>query len=162
MIENKAKTQGGIIDLNRAQIEQRAAFLALVYDEALKNRTEPDKTARAASRRVGEFYGNSFKNKLPDGSGIAEFSRLMYNGLTLKTYEIESVLVSEEVLEVEYGYCPLVSVWQKLGFSDERINILCDIAMEFDRAIAGVLGYQIEITGTIASGCSRCKIKYSR
>jgi hypothetical protein len=85
---------------------------------------------------------------------------------TLFTEKIQSILEikilesTDDKLSVDFGYCPLVAGWQKLGCSDEEIARLCDIAMEGDRGIAESFKGRLELGGTIASGHSTCQVQF--
>ena len=68
----------------------------------------------------------------------------------------------KDTLEVEFHYCPLLKAWQKMGYDDEKLAKLCDIAMDGDRGIAAGLGCTIDITDTLAKGCPTCKIAYHK
>ena len=67
---------------------------------------------------------------------------------------------TDNELSIDFGYCPLVAAWQKLGCTDEEIERLCDIAMEGDRGIAESFGGKMELGGTIAKGDKKCQIRF--
>ncbi|MEG1564881.1 MAG: L-2-amino-thiazoline-4-carboxylic acid hydrolase, partial [Bacteroides sp.] len=89
------------------------------------------------------------------------FKEVFLPELGLKTFEMQTEQTEDEVLVI-FHYCPLVNAWKKLGFSDERIAKLCDIAMEGDRGIAANNELKFELGDTIASGCATCKMTMSR
>jgi hypothetical protein len=159
-LKNTPKVAGGIIDLNRAQIEHRAAWMALMFEEAEKAGFNMEEATRRAIKRMGNFHGGFFKDSLGDDDGFDAFKSLFFNGIAIKTFEMDKIEISENELKVEFNYCPLLNAWQKLGISDEKCNKLCDIAMDGDRGIAETLGYKLELTDTIASGCNSCKMRF--
>jgi len=161
-IRNKPTINGGIIDLNRSMIEHRASWLALIFDEALKAGADAETFTRKAVFRMGCQHGNELSAKLCKGDSLIIFEKTFLNGLAIKTFEMETLKSSDDELIVEFGYCPLLSAWQKLGFSDDRNYTLCDIAMEGDRGIAESLGYHLVLQQTLASGDKKCRIKYER
>ncbi len=108
-----------------------------MYDEALKEGADAQNMTRNAVRRCGFFHP-----------------------VAMKTFEMDSVQVTDNELTVEFHYCPLVTAWQKIGVDDETCAVLCDIAMEGDRAMAEAIGARLEITDTIAKGCNSCKMKF--
>ena len=55
---------------------------------------------------------------------------------------MDNIEADHDNLKVEFNYCALVNAWKKLGFDDEKIALLCDIAMEGDRGIAEVMGLE--------------------
>lgn len=67
---------------------------------------------------------------------------------------------TDDKLIVDFGYCPLVAAWQKLGCSDDEIARLCDIAMEGDRGIGERFGGRLELGGTIADGSGTCQVRF--
>ena len=91
-------------------------------------------------------------------------------GLKKKLFTIPAQLVFEmKILEstdhklsIDFGYCPLVAAWQKLGCNDEEMVRLCDIAMEGDRGIAESFGGKMELGGTIAGGDKKCEIRFTK
>ncbi len=56
---------------------------------------------------------------------------------------------------------PLVASWQKMGFSDEDIDLLCDMVMEGDRGVADANGFKLHLGSTIGSGCDKCNIHFT-
>ena len=75
-------------------------------------------------------------------------------------FEMNILAVSDNELSIDFGYCPLVAAWQKLGCSDEQIERLCDIAMEGDRGIARSFGGKLELGETIAEGHNKCQLRF--
>jgi hypothetical protein len=159
-LKNKPKIGGGIIDLNRAQIEHRASWMALMYEEAEKEGFNIEQATRRAIKRMGNFHGALFKSSLGDGNDFEKFKGIFFNGIAIKTFEMDKIQTSENELKVEFNYCPLLTAWQKLDVSEEQCAKLCDIAMDGDRGIAEALGYKLELTDTIASGCNSCKMRF--
>ncbi len=160
MIKNEPKIKGGIIDLNRAQIEQRAAAIALTYQKALEEGADAEKIGLAASTAMGKYLGDQELHKMEDPSDVSEFTSRYFNGIALKTFEIEKTHDTREEVKLEFNYCPLVAMWQKLNFSEDEIAKLCDIAMESDRSLAKTMGFSLEITDTIAKGSKKCHMKF--
>jgi predicted ArsR family transcriptional regulator len=158
-IRNVASFSGGLIDLNRAQVEHRATWLAYMYDEALKEGVDAHNMTRNAVRRCGFFHGEFYQNS-SSSVDFEKFNKQFFHPVAMKTFEMDSVQVTDNELTVEFHYCPLVTAWQKIGVDDETCAVLCDIAMEGDRAIAEAIGARLEITDTIAKGCNSCKMKF--
>jgi len=44
-------------------------------------------------------------------------------------FEMDVKECTDDLLAIDFHYCPLVKAWQKQGCSDEEIALLCDIAM---------------------------------
>ena len=66
-----------------------------------------------------------------------------------RMFEMEFTKCTDDELNVEFHYCPLVTAWQELGFDDETIVTLCDIAMDGDRGIAAENGFEFTLGDTI-------------
>ncbi|QVL50120.1 MAG: L-2-amino-thiazoline-4-carboxylic acid hydrolase [Thiocapsa sp.] len=160
-IRNVPKISAGLIDLIRAQIEHRATWMALMHEQAERAGVDADTLARAAIHRCGTFHGERFKDVLPE-SDCAVFGQRYFDGVTVKTFEIDIADATPDALHVRFGYCPLVAAWQKLGFDDARCATLCDLAMEGDRAVAATQGINLEIGETIAQGGSCCEMRFRR
>ena len=47
---------------------------------------------------------------------------------------------TDDELNIDFHYCPLVKAWQKAGCTDEEIATLCDIAMCGDHGIGEAYG----------------------
>lgn len=146
----------------RVATEHRATWLATIMEEAEKAGVEPEEFLRKGIFSCGIMHGENYKAKLTDKEDIGEFGDQMFGEIGKNAYEVDIVRKEHDCLELEFHYCPLLKAWQKLGYSDERLARLCDIAMDGDRGIAAGLGYDIEITDTLAKGCPTCKIAYRR
>lgn len=160
-IKNTPTIKGGIIDLNRIQIEHRATWMALMYKEMEKEGYNIEAATRRAIKKTGNIHGAMFQ--LNDTfTSFEDFKKKFFNGIAIKTFEMENIIASEKELTVEFNYCPLLSAWQKLELSNNDCAKLCDIAMDGDRGIAEKMGYELELTDTIASGCNKCKIRFHK
>jgi L-2-amino-thiazoline-4-carboxylic acid hydrolase len=144
----------------RAAIEDRATWFALLYEEFSKHL--PADKVEELSRAAIHKYGIMKAKKDP-----ADFEPKSW---VIRHKEKGSADVFSS--EIEYdddhavqmmGYCPLVESWKKLGLSDEKIDLYCDIAMDGDRGRAdGHDGIVMELSDTIAKGCSSCKLTIHR
>jgi hypothetical protein len=159
-IINKPISGGGIIDLNRSQIEHRALWIAKIYEEMVKSGTDAEGILRRAVRSTGNIHGEIFRSATGNSGVPDDFRKVIYNGVAAKTFDMTAIEAGEKDLSVEFHYCPLVNAWQKIDLSDEVIGLLCDITMEGDRGIADTMGYKLELTDTIATGCPVCKMRF--
>ena len=50
-------------------------------------------------------------------------------------FEMDVLKSTDDELNIDFHYCPLVKAWQKAGCTDEEIACLCDIAMCGDHGI---------------------------
>ena len=149
-------------EINRAQIEHRAAWLALVYDEMVKAGVDAEAIIRQAIKRCGKIHGENIKKRCGDPKNLGDFRNVFLTGLVEKTFNVNPVNGDENFLSINFNYCALVKAWKKLGFDDKTCALLCDMAMEGDRSIAEVMEYQFELGQTIAQGCPDCKLRFSR
>ena len=80
----------------------------------------------------------------------------------LDIFEMD-VNTADGCMTATFHYCPLVKSWQKLGFSEEKIAELCDIAMDGDRGIADTLpDYEFTLESTLAGGARVCRLVFTR
>ena len=161
-IVNNPSIDEEIINVNRAAIEHRATWMGLIYDEMVKAGVEDaEAICRKAIKRCGLIHGEKFKNICAGSKDCRVFGDAFANELGVKTFEMTPSRAENE-LHLSFHYCPLVAAWKKLGFSDERIALLCDIAMDGDRGIAEANELKFNLGDTIASGCATCEVNMSR
>ncbi len=80
----------------------------------------------------------------------------------LDIFEMD-VNTADGCMTATFHYCPLVRSWQKLGFSEEKIAELCDIAMDGDRGIVSQNpSLRFELGETIGKGGSKCVVRVSK
>jgi hypothetical protein len=149
-------------EVNRTQIEHRATWMGLIYDELVKTGIDAEPVLRRAIKRCGHIHGENFKKQLAEPDDCAEFRKVFLGNLGINTFNMNPVTADRDNLRVDFHYCALVSAWQKLGFDDETCALLCDIAMDGDRGIAEVMGLKLELGETIAGGCADCKLHFHK
>jgi hypothetical protein len=149
-------------EVNRAQIEHRALWMALMYDEMVKAGVDAEGVMRKAIRRCGHIHGEALKEKCKNPADCGELSKVFLSGLVVKTFDMRPIEAAKDSLNVDFHYCALVAAWQKLGLDDKTCALLCDIAMEGDRGIAEVMGLKLELPQTIAGGCPVCKLHFHK
>ena len=151
-----------LAEVNRAQIEHRAAWMGLIYDEMIKAGVDAEAIIRRAVKRCGKIHGGNIREKCADPQNMEDFRKAFLTGLVEKTFDVNPVSGDSVSLGIKFNYCALVQAWKKLGFDDKTCALLCDIAMEGDRGIAEVMGYQFELGQTIAQGCPDCSLRFSK
>jgi hypothetical protein len=77
-------------------------------------------------------------------------------------FEMRAVTCTDDRLDIDFHYCPLVAARQSHGATDEQIARLCDIAMQGDRGVAGSFGCELDLGETIAKGYGKCEILSAR
>ena len=155
MITNKPAIVGDKkTDDLRAAIEHRAAWFYLMIESARKKGLDTS-FAREAIFNCGCFHG---ENKFPQTNDIKTFAAAFANENVVKVFEMD-VNTTDERLDIEFHYCPLVEAWKKLGVTDGDISELCDIAMEGDRGIISVYdSFEFKLGKTIAQGNEVCEV----
>ena len=167
-------TQGSIDEMaavNRKQIEHRATWMALIYDEMVKAGIDGEAVIRRAIKRCGRIHGEDMKKRCGDPNSIEDFKRAFLSDVGMKTFEMRVVDdgASQEAtsdkaasFNIDFHYCALVSAWKKLGLDDQTCGLLCDMAMDGDRTIAEVMGLQFDLGQTIAQGCPDCQLRFRK
>jgi hypothetical protein len=140
----------------RAAIQDRATWFALLFDEF--STALPEEQVIELSRKAIHKFGLLKAKKDPEPFGAKEW--------VLRHKEKGSADIFDS--DIEYSdtqavqkmkYCALVEAWKIMGFGPEKIELLCDIAMEGDRGRAdGHEGVSMELGETIAKGCDFCKL----
>ncbi|GMO41648.1 MAG: hypothetical protein Pg6C_02610 [Treponemataceae bacterium] len=149
-------------EVNRAQIEHRATWMGLIYDEMVKAGVDAEPIIRRAIKRCGRIHGENIKKRCADSENCEDFRKAFLSDLVIKTFDMRPINVERNSLSVDFHYCALISAWQKLGFDDKSCELLCDMAMDGDRGIAEVMGLKFELARTIAQGCPDCKLRFSK
>lgn len=146
------------VEIARSCMEHRAIWMGLIYDEMVKAGVEnAEEITRRAIYRCGQYHGGLMKAACGGSEDCRDFSRAFNSELDQKEFEMDVVHTPNDI-HITFHYCPLVAGWQKLGFDDERIALLCDMAMEGDRGIMAVNGLSLELGDTIGRGCDVCKM----
>ena len=165
---NSNNAQTSIDDMatvNRKQIEHRAMWMALIYDEMVKAGIDGEAVIRRAIKRCGQIHGEGIKERCGDSGNIEDFKKAFLNDVGMKTFEMQLVdgdASNKAALSIDFHYCALVSAWKKLGLDDKTCALLCDMAMDGDRGIAEVMGLQFDLGRTIAQGCPDCQLRFSK
>ena len=150
------------INLARSCIEHRATWMALTYAEMEKRGVDAEGVTRAAIRKCGTDQGSRIRAACANPADLRDFYAAFLTEDTKKFFEMDIKTAAPEALGIEFHYCALVNAWKKLGLGDDRIDLLCDIAMEGDRGIAESMGITLDLTDTIAKGCATCKLRFHR
>jgi len=162
-IKNTANPVDEIVQVNRAQIEHRATWMGLIYDEMVKAGVDAEAIVRKAIKRCGVIHGENIKKRCADPNNCADFKTAFLSDLVINTFDMRSIKADNDSLSVEFNYCALITAWQKLGFDDKTCDLLCDMAMEGDRGIAEVMGLELDLSETIAKGdCPCCKLLFHK
>lgn len=146
------------IEAMRNSFEFRATWMALLI-EAAEKRGLDISFAREAITKCGCFHG---VNKYNPNQTLEQFVETFGPQDILDIFEMD-IETTEDCMTATFHYCPLVKAWQKLGFSEEKIAELCDVAMDGDRGIVSQNpGLHFELGETIGKGSDKCIVKVSK
>ena len=161
-IKNVANKVDALAEVNRAQIEHRATWMGLIYDEMKKAGLDAEGIIRKAIKRCGVFHGENYRKRCADPKNCEDFYKVFPGELGKKSFNMDPIGADRDNLNAEFHYCALISSWQKLGFDDSTIDLLCDMAMEGDRGIAEAMGLKLSLTDPLAKGCQSCKLHFHK
>ena len=161
-IKNKPGPVDRVAEVNRAQIEHRATWMGLIYDEMKKAGIDAEPIIRRAIKRTGHMHGEDIKKRCADPNDCVDFRKAFLSELVVHSFDMRPINAEKKSLNVDFHYCALVSAWQKLGFDDKTCDLLCDMAMDGDRGIAEVMGLDFKLGDTIAKGCESCQLHFRK
>lgn len=161
-ITNEPKLKNKLLQAIREQLEHRALWMYLLCDEAKKKGLAPEEYAPAAIKRCGLYQGAGLRKKAGGSESLKGLKKTLFTKPAQWVFEMKIQRCTDDNLDIDFHYCPLVKAWQKQGCSDEEIQMLCDHAMCGDRGIAESFGCQLELPKTIAKGDGVCEIRFVR
>ncbi|MBI9083702.1 MAG: L-2-amino-thiazoline-4-carboxylic acid hydrolase [Desulfobacterales bacterium] len=160
-IKNISKRNNFVIKAVRGTLEHRATWLYLLVKEAEKKGIGWEEIGYPAIRACGHIHGENLVD-LSSTSSLKGLKKKLFTLPAQMVFDMKILEVTDNKLSIDFGYCPLVAAWQKLGCTDKEIERLCDIAMEGDRGIAESFGGKLELGGTIAHGDEKCQIRFMK
>ncbi len=148
----------------RRQIEHRALWLGLIFDEMRKaGIDDTEKILRNAVRRCGSIHGERHRANCQDPENLNDFRALFFNDRGQTLFEMTDIKSDHDNAWSTFHYCALVEAWRGAGcFSDEDIALLCDIAMDGDRGVAEKMGVTLDISTKISEGCENCQLHFHK
>ena len=161
-IVNEPKHKFGLLQAIREQLEHRALWMYLLCDEAKKKGLDATTYAPDAIKRCGLYQGANLRAKAGGGDSLKGLKKTLFTKPAQWVFEMDVKRCTDDNLDIDFHYCPLVKAWQKQGCSDEEIKLLCDHAMCGDRGIAESFGAELQLPATIANGDGICKIRFMR
>ena len=161
-IVNEPKLKNPLLMAIREQLEHRALWMYLLCDEAKKKGLNPEEYAPEAIKRCGRYQGALLVEKGGMGKSLKGLKKALFGKAAQWVFEMKILRCTDDHLDIDFHYCPLVKAWQKQGCSDEEIQLLCDHAMCGDRGIAESFGCKLELPKTIAKGDGVCEIRFVR
>ena len=161
-VVNEPKIKNGLLQAIREQLEHRALWMYLLCDEAKKKGLPPEEYAPAAIKRCGLYQGALLREKGGMGQSLKGLKKTLFGLAAQLVFEMKILNCTDDNLDIDFHYCPLVKAWQKQGCSDDEIALLCDHAMCGDRGIAESFGCELDLPKTIAKGDGVCQIRFVR
>ncbi len=160
-VKNEPKIKNPVIKAVREQLEHRALWMYLLCDEAGKKGLTWEDFAPVAIHRCGLYQGAGLVQKGGTQS-LRGLKKTLFNLPARMVFEMKIQNCTDDALDIDFHYCPLVKAWQKQGCTDAEIARLCDMAMCGDRGIAESYGCELLLPQTIAGGADTCQIRFRR
>ena len=161
-IKNEAKIKNPLIVAIREQLEHRALWMYLLCDEAKKKGLDSSEYAGEAIHRCGLYQGAGLRKKAGGGESLKGLKKTLFTKPAQWVFEMDIKRCTDDNLDIDFHYCPLVKAWQKAGCSDDEISMLCDIAMCGDRGIGERYNAELDLPKTIARGDDICHLRYHK
>lgn len=161
-IKNEPKIKNPIIAAIREQLEHRALWMYLLCDEAEKKGLDSKDYAPAAIKRCGLYQGANLRKKAGSGESLKGLKKTLFSKFAQWVFEMDIKRCTDDNLDIDFHYCPLVKAWQNAGCSDEEIAMLCDIAMCGDHGIGECYGSVLDLPKCIAKGDDICSLRYHK
>lgn len=158
-IINRAKYNNPILKAIRGTLEHRATWLYLLLKEAEKKGIRWEDIGYQAIGNCGCIQGEELSD-MGKNSSLKVLKKRLFTKAAQIVFEMKIIKSTDKILEIDFGYCPLICAWQKLGCTDKDIKRLCDISMEGDRGIAKAFGGRLDLGETIANGAKRCQVRF--
>lgn len=163
-ISNQPKnTDDKEVNKLRNAIIHRGLWMGLILKEAKDRGLDWETIGREAVFKTGCIHGDGIKNRMDVPGSLVSFGNTFFTEDIRKIFEIEVKEITEEVLKLEYGYCPLLTAWQTIGLEGETLAKVCDIAMCGDRGIESRFDeFEFELGKTLAEGNNICEVSFYR
>lgn len=147
----------------RGAIIHRGLWMGLILKEAKERGLDWEGIGRSAVFKTGCIHGDGIKERMDVPGSMVSFGNTFFTSDIRKIFEIEVKEITEEILKLEYGHCPLITAWQSVGIEGEMLEKLCDIAMCGDRGIESRFSeFEFELGKTIAQGNPVCEVNFHR
>ncbi|HEY3364980.1 MAG TPA: L-2-amino-thiazoline-4-carboxylic acid hydrolase [Symbiobacteriaceae bacterium] len=152
-------TYAEAVNLVRGAIEDRATWFHLLTQEADRLGYNAEEFARKAIRDFGCLKSN----KMVPTESMEEFVEQFAHKLVYNAFEMEVVSCTEDRAELHFHYCALAEAWKKLGLSPDRIDTLCQWAVEGDYGVMNNFpALEFDPALRIAAGHDHCKMVFTR
>lgn len=161
IIVNEPRIKNPLIKAIRELLEHRALWLYVLTDQARQAGLPPDAYASRAVTRCGLFQGKQLVAK-GGTTSLKGLKKTLFNKPAQWVFEMKVRRSTDDNLDIDFHYCPLVAAWQQQGCNAEEIHQLCEMAMSGDRGIARSFGCHMDLRTAIARGDSHCEVRFAR
>lgn len=159
-MDNHFSTEEAYTQRLRMLIGQRASLFYFMVDELEQAGIDWEPIARRAFFRYGCQRGGSSYSQTED---LQQFAREIVNPFSQKCFEMELTECSAEKAVIDFHHCPLLDAWQKTTDDPERLDLLCDVAMDGDRGVASLYPcFEFTLEQRIAAGDPVCRLVYTK
>ena len=122
-VKNEAKYKNPLLVAIREQLEHRAYWMYLLLDEAGKRGLDWKEFGEPAIRRCGLDHGMRHVKKGKTDS-LKGLKKVLFTKPAQLVFEMDVLKSTDDELNIDFHYCPLVKAWQKAGCTDEEIATL--------------------------------------
>ena len=161
IIKNEPKYKNKLLQAIREQLEHRAYWLYLLCDEAEKRGLDWKEFGYPAIRRCGLDHG-ARHIRAGKTDSLKGLKKVLFTKPAQLVFEMDILESTDNTLNIDFHYCPLVKAWQNAGCSDEEIAELCDIAMCGDHGIGECYSAVLDLPKCIAKGDDVCSLRYHK
>ena len=156
MLKTDRSQQSPEIEAMRNMIKDRGKYL---YQLAVACKQDnPDTWEETFRKGLTEYGCANFRAKFKDVKTLDEFINRYLSDTTKKIFDSDLIEKDEKHLVIKAGYCPLMHAWVESGGSDEFVKLLCDIAMDGDRAMVNSIDtVDFSLQKSLAFGDHQCE-----
>lgn len=103
------------------------------------------------------------RTSFPETDSVKEFAAVYQTEDWVKTFDTVVRECTDDKLVVNSYYCPLLEAWRELTDDKERIALICDMAMDGDRALAARYpSFCFDVPKSLAKGDPYCEVVVTR
>lgn len=150
------KDHGSHIEALRGCSRSRAMLMYQFLTKAEEYGLDMEKFGREVFNECGCIRA---QKSFPETESIKDFAEVYQTEDWIKTFDTVIRECTDDKLVVNSYYCPLLEAWQELTDDKEKIALICDIAMDGDRALAARYpNFNFEVPKSLAKGDPYCEV----
>ncbi len=125
------------LKLVRGQMERRAGYIAVIYDEISKRQGKDAAfdILSTAIKNYGKWFAKRQMQKTPQLRTSDTRHWLPKTAWEARIMEKKVVDESADKTIITENFCAMVEAWREMGKSRDEIGILCDIAMYLEEGM---------------------------